>query len=222
MARAPGPRRRRISPANVAEFDPIELLALAVGHPIADDHRRRPVVFGHLAPVRDEEISGGGLRTTATTRKRDGGRQPTHVSDDECVGGRWRRWWQGQQWLWRRRSFVIPEKKWSLAILTATNASGRNNGMTTAAAASAAATTTTPSSTTTTAAVINNVRRPSTARRHVARVRRPIPDIDPSSVRAPRPTFSLLSPTSPPSHPTPLIAKRVILRRTYDYDNNNK
>lgn len=49
----PGPRRRRISPANVAELDPIELLALAVGHPIADDHRRRPVVFGHLAPARD-------------------------------------------------------------------------------------------------------------------------------------------------------------------------
>lgn len=49
----PGPRRRRISPANVAELDPIELLALAVGHPITDDHRRRPVVFGHLAPARD-------------------------------------------------------------------------------------------------------------------------------------------------------------------------
>lgn len=148
------------------------------------------------------------------TRKRGGVRQPTHVLDDECVGGRRRRWWQGQQRLRRRRSFVIPEKKWSLAISTATNASGRNDGT----MAAAAATTTTPSSTT--AAVVNNVRRPSTARRHVARVRRPLPDIDPSSVRAPRPTFSLLSPTSPPSLPTSLIGKRVILRRTYN--NNNK
>lgn len=34
------------SPAHFAELDPIELLALAVGHPVADDHRRRGLGFG--------------------------------------------------------------------------------------------------------------------------------------------------------------------------------
>lgn len=38
-----------IIPANFAELDPIEFLALSVGHPVADDHwRGRLFVFGHL------------------------------------------------------------------------------------------------------------------------------------------------------------------------------